>query len=274
VSSNEYSLIDAGHGRRLERFGPRIVDRPAPAVAGIPARMPRAAWATADLVFDREDGWTPSSAGAWTIQIEGLNLELRPTAAGQVGLFPEHSLAWPWLRERLASSPGAEVLHLFGYSGATTLALAAAGARVTHVDASRPAVAWARRNAELSGLADRPMRWIVEDALTYVRREERRGRRYGGIVLDPPSFGHGPGGARWELDAALPELLAACEGIATADAFVLLSAHTPELGPDEMASSLENAFGIPAELESADVELVADSGAVLPLGTVARMIRR
>jgi 23S rRNA (cytosine1962-C5)-methyltransferase len=145
---------------------------------------------------------------------------------------------------------------------------------VTHVDASRPAVAWARRNAELSGLADRPVRWIVEDALTYVRREERRGRRYAGIVLDPPSFGHGPSGTRWELDDALPVLLAACAGVAKPDAFVLLTAHTPDLAPDDLASALEIAFGIPAELESGDVELVAESGAILPLGIAARMIRR
>jgi len=122
--------------------------------------------------------------------LDGVTLELRPTAAGQVGFFPEHPLAWPWLREQVADRPASEVLHLFAHTGATTLALAAVGAKVTHVDASRPAVVWARRNAELSRLADRPVRWIVDDALTYVRREERRGRRYAGIVLDPPTFGH------------------------------------------------------------------------------------
>jgi 23S rRNA (cytosine1962-C5)-methyltransferase len=152
--------------------------------------------------------------------------------------------------------------------------MAASGARVTHVDASRPAVAWARRNAELSDLADRPIRWIVDDALTYVRREERRGRRYAGIVLDPPSFGHGPAGTRWELDGALPVLLAACVGVAEPDAFLLLSTHNPQLGADDLAASLEIAFGIPAELEAGDVELVAESGAILPLGVAARMIRR
>jgi 23S rRNA (cytosine1962-C5)-methyltransferase len=226
------------------------------------------------LRFERDESWSPATSEPWTVAMEGLRLELRPTAAGQLGLFPEHALAWPWLRERLAARPDAEVLHLFAYTGASTLALAASGARVTHVDASRPAVAWARRNAELSGLADRPIRWIVEDALTYVRREERRGRRYAGIVLDPPSFGHGPAGTRWELEEALPVLLAACAGVAERDAFVLLSAHTPELAADDLAASLEIAFGIPAELESAEVGLVATSGAILPLGMAARMIRR
>jgi 23S rRNA (cytosine1962-C5)-methyltransferase len=269
-----YALIDAGEGRRLERFGSRVVDRPAPSVLGLPRLADREAWAGADLRFDREERWTNGRQGPWTVTIDGLTLELRPTAAGQLGLFPEHMLAWPWLRERLAARPEAEVLHLFAYTGASTLALAAAGARVTHVDASRPAVAWARRNAELSGLVDHPVRWIVEDALAYVRREERRGRRYAGIVLDPPSFGHGPSGTRWELNDALPVLLAACAGVAEPDAFVLLTAHTPDLTPGDLAASLETAFGIPAELESGDVELVAESGAILPLGIAARMIRR
>ena len=275
VSSDDgYALIDAGDGRRLERLGSRVVDRPAPSVAETPRRAGPESWRAADLRFDRERGWTGADQGPWRIAIDGVTLELRPTATGQVGLFPEHVLAWPWLRERLAHRPRAEVLHLFAYTGATTLVLAAAGARITHVDASRPAVAWARRNAELSNLAERPIRWIVDDALAYVRREERRGRRYAGIVLDPPTFGHGPDGTRWELDDALPVLLAACAAVADPDAFVLLTTHTPELSPGDLASALEIAFGIPGELESGDLELVAESGAVLPLGIAARMIRR
>jgi 23S rRNA (cytosine1962-C5)-methyltransferase len=274
TSTDGYTLIDAGDGRRLERFESRVVDRPAPSVAETPTRAGSETWSAVDLRFDRDHGWTGDDQGPWRMAIDGLTLELRPTAAGQLGLFPEHALAWPWLRDRLAERSGPEVLHLFAYTGATTLALAAAGAQVTHVDASRPAVAWARRNAELSGLAERPIRWIVDDAVAYVRREERRGRRYAGIILDPPTFGHGPAGTRWALDDALPVLLAACAGVAAPDAFVLLTAHAPELAPGDLASALEVAFGIPAELESGDLELVAESGAVLPLGIAARMIRR
>jgi 23S rRNA (cytosine1962-C5)-methyltransferase len=275
VTTNDgHELIDAGDGRRLERFGARIIDRPAPSTADAPRRAGRDAWAAADLRFDREGGWTGAEQEPWTMSLDSLTLELRPTAAGQVGFFPEHPLAWPWLRGQVADRPASEVLHLFAHTGATTLALAAVGAKVTHVDASRPAVVWARRNAELSRLADRPVRWIVDDALTYVRREERRGRRYAGIVLDPPTFGHGPAGTRWELDDALPVLLAACAGVAEPDAFLLASAHTTSLTPADLAAAMEIAFGIPAELESGDVELVARSGAVLPLGVAARMIRR
>jgi 23S rRNA (cytosine1962-C5)-methyltransferase len=167
------------------------------------------------------------------------------------------------------------VLHLFAHTGATTLALAAAGARVTHVDASRPAVAWARRNAELSALTDAPIRWIVDDALGYVRREARRGRRYAAIVLDPPSFGHGPGGSRWELGDALPDLLDACAAIAVDDVAVLLTTHTTGLEPEDLAVALADAFdpGPGSELVAERLHSRATSGAVLPLGAAARMIR-
>ena len=269
-----YELIDAGSGRRLDRFGERLLDRPAPA-ATEPARLPAARWAAADLRFDRGRGWTGGPLAAWTVDVDGLTLELRPTDAGQVGLFPEHVALWPWLRRALAGRPEPDVLHLFAHTGATTVALARAGARVTHVDASRPAIAWARRNAALSGLADTPVRWIVDDAVAFTRREARRGRRYAGIVLDPPSFGHGPGGSRWELGEALPELLDACAAVARDDVFVLLTAHTTGLEPGALAEALEEAFdpGPGATLEADRLEERATSGAILPLGVVARMIR-
>ena len=271
---DEYELVDAGDGRRLERFGSRLVDRPAPSTTAEPRRAPRDAWTAATLRFSRDKGWTGADLQPWTIAVDTVTLELRPTGAGQLGFFPEHTLAWPWLRSQVARRPAPEVLHLFAYTGATTLALAAAGARVAHVDASRPSVAWARRNAALSGLGEHPIRWIVDDALAFVRREARRGRRYAGLVLDPPTFGHGPSGARWELAQTLPDLLAACAAVAEPDAFVLLTAHATALTPADLAPALEIAFGIPAELESEDVALDAASGAVLPLGVAARMIRR
>ena len=160
----------------------------------------------ADLRFDRDGGWSgpgpprPATAGRRTIG--GLDLELRATEAGQVGCFPEHAAMLPWLRERVelrrATAPGdappVRVLHLFAYTGLATLAMAAAGAAVAHVDAARPAVAWARRNAAANGLDDAPIRWLVDDARAFVARERRRGNRYDGIVLDPPTYGHGASG--------------------------------------------------------------------------------
>jgi 23S rRNA (cytosine1962-C5)-methyltransferase len=268
-----YELIDCGDGRRLERFGSRVVDRPAP-TAVEPRRTDRASWSHPDMRFDRERGWTGVESGPWSCGLDGLVLELRPTSAGQVGLFPEHATFWPWLGDAVHDAgEAALVLHLFAGTGATTLALARAGARVTHVDGSRPAVAWARRNAELSGLADRSIRWIVDDALAFCRREERRGRRYDGIVLDPPSYGHGPSGARWQLGDALPELLSTLAAIATERAFALLTAHATGLEADDLGDALSDAFGAAAALATERIELDAMSGAVLPLGVAARMIR-
>jgi 23S rRNA (cytosine1962-C5)-methyltransferase len=274
---SNYELIDAGDGRRLERFGARVVDRPAPSAAP-PHRANRATWSNADLRFDRDEGWIGGATEPWTVAVDGLTLELRPTPAGQVGLFPEHPLLWPWLRDALADAQAAAtgdptVLHLFASTGATTLELARSRGTVVHVDASRPAVAWARRNAELSGLADRPIRWIVDDALDFVRREARRGRRYDGIVLDPPTWGHGPAGSRWQLRSTLPELLEAVAEVAAEEVFVLLTAHAAGLDPDDLAEALADAFPGPTTVAAEPLLLTATSGAVLPLGAAARMIR-
>jgi 23S rRNA (cytosine1962-C5)-methyltransferase len=267
-----YELLDCGDGRRLERFASRVVDRPAPS-ATEPRRMGREAWAASDLRFDRSAGWSGGPGTPWSIELDGLILELQPTSAGQVGLFPEHRRFWPWLTTDLADRPGADILNLFASTGATTLALARAGARVTHVDGARSAVAWARRNAALSGLAEAPVRWIVDDALGFTRREARRGRRYDTIVLDPPSYGHGPGGTRWDLAGALPELLAAVAAVAADDAVVLLTAHTTGLTADDLADALTDAFPDGGPVAPEPIELQASSGAVLPAGVAARMIR-
>src|SRR5215210_1634708 len=185
TTANGYALLDCGDGRRLEQFGARVVDRPAPTATATPG-APDDAWRRADLRYDRDGGWTGSDLSPWPISIDGLTLELRPTPAGHVGLFPEHHPFWPWLRDGLVGHEAPAVLNLFASTGATTLGLARGGFPVTHVDGSRPAVAWGRRNAELSGLADRPIRWIVDDALAFTSREARRRRRYAAVILDPP----------------------------------------------------------------------------------------
>ena len=197
--ATDYSLVDAGGWRRLERFGAVMIDRPAPGAAE-PARRPEA-WSRADASFDHEGGWQwlEPRPSPWLAGIDGLTFELGSTNTGQIGLFPEQAPMWRWLADR--TRPASSVLNLFGYTGGATLAAARAGATVVHVDASRPAVAWARRNAALSGLADRPVRWIVDDATSFVAREHRRGRRYDGLILDPPSYGHGDGGRAWRLES-------------------------------------------------------------------------
>ena len=264
----DHVLLDFGDGARLERFGERLVDRPHPEALG--ARGDPAAWRAAHLRYDRDRGWTGPAAATspWTVRAGDLHFELRPTEAGQVGLFPEHAQMLPWLVEQ---RPGA-VLNLFAYTGLATLALAAGGSAVTHVDASRPSVAWARRNADLSGLGDRPVRWIVDDARSFVAREVRRGRRYDGIVLDRPSYGHGLGGRSWRLADDLGDLLRTCRMILAPDGFALLSAHTAGFESGALAEALSTALGRPdAHVETGKLALATPDGRRLELGAFARV---
>jgi 23S rRNA (cytosine1962-C5)-methyltransferase len=270
-----YELLDAGDGRRLERYGDHIVDRPAP--AAIDPRQDPGVWAQADLRFHRTTGWEGlDGTQPWSVQLDGLTFELRPTETGQVGLFPEQAPNWRWLRRTVGAIAAAgsppRVLNLFAFTGAATLSAAAAGAEVAHVDSSRPTVAWARRNADLSGLADRPIRWLVDDASAFAEREARRGRGYRGLILDPPSYGHAPGGRTWRLEKDLDDLLATClRASYPAPEFVLLTAHTPGFGGERLAGSLSHALGISrGDVKSGELMLTARSGAHLPLGSFAR----
>jgi 23S rRNA (cytosine1962-C5)-methyltransferase len=216
---------------------------------------------------------------AWPMSIAGVTLELRPTEAGQLGLFPEHRAMLPWLVDQAGAGRGQasptahrpSVLHLFAYTGLATLALAAADAAVTHVDASRPTVAWARENAARSGLDARPIRWIVDDATAFVHRELRRDRRYDGLILDPPSYGHGPAGQAWRMDRDLAELLAASIRLVSATGFVLLTAHSPGFDGDRLATELASGLSTaPRTVERGDLAIATNDGRRLELGAFAR----
>lgn len=280
-----YELVDAGVRRRLERFGSLTIDRPAPGADGF--RLAPEAWPDADLRFDAGEGWSGAAwpAEPWPVEIDGLKLELRPTAPGGLGLYPEHAANLAWVAGQVRAKAAAraegddrpphaanppQVLNLFAHTGLATLALARAGAAVAHVDGSRSAVSWARRNAELSGLADRPVRWLVDDVATFVAREARRGRSYDGIVLDPPAFGRAAG-REWRLEEGLPALLAACRAIAAPDAFVLLTAHSESVDGRGLAAMLRTAFGGRGDsIAVGPLELTATSGARLALGWAVR----
>jgi 23S rRNA (cytosine1962-C5)-methyltransferase len=280
AAPSPYELVDAGDDRRLERFGAVVVDRPAP-TALAPRREP-SAWddSSARFAAGAAGGpgrWTIAAPlpEPWLVELEQVTFELRPTDTGQVGLFPEHAAQWPWLRdrtiERLPTGP-VDVLHLFAYTGGATLAVARIGGRVVHVDASRSAVAWARRNADRSGLGDRTIRWIVDDAGAFAAREVRRGRRYAGLVLDPPSYGHGPRGETWRLADDLDGLLAACAALLEPDGFALLTAHTPGEDPDRLGRRLEGLRRARADrIEVGDLVLEGRSGTRLHLGAWARL---
>jgi 23S rRNA (cytosine1962-C5)-methyltransferase len=242
---DEYELLDFGDGRRLERMGGMVVDRPCPAAADGARTMPEC-WDGADLRYEQSAGgqglWTGQAklSEPWRVRHGTLRFELQPTPLGQVGLFPEQADSWTWLdaQIRRAGRP-LRVLNLFAYTGGSTLAAAMAGAEVAHVDSAKPVVAWARRNAAQSDLATAAIRWIVEDAAKFVAREVRRGRRYDALILDPPSYGHGPRGETWKIDRHLDDLLSRCGNVlAERPAFVLLTCHTPSIGAGRLRHAL------------------------------------
>ena len=266
----DLELLDCGDGRRLEQFGTIVVDRPAPA-AVMPAILTEKEWHRAPASYGRGAWLHGAELEPWTVRAGGLTLECRTAAGGQVGVFPDHAKTWTWLDgavKRAADSLGRppEVLSLFAYTGGASLISAKAGAKVAHVDASKPAVAWARRNAELSALADRPIRWLVDDARAFIRRERRRGHHYDGLVLDPPTYGHGNGA--WQIETDLEPLLddlAALVG--PKPSFVLLSAHTPGYDGNRLAALVREHLNVDAG--GATLELLARTGNVLRLGAWA-----
>jgi len=271
----------AGRGRRLELLGGVLVDRPLPHAAG-PRRWP-AAWENAGAVFGqvgaarsawRFPGPLPEP---WRVAVDvgpaSLALEVRPAPSGQVGVFLEQVEQWRWLAR--VAPQGGPVLSLFGHSGAASLALAAAGAEVVHVDASRQAIALARRNAEASGLAHLPVRWVCEDATTFVSRESRRGARYAGAVLDPPSWGHGPKGQAFAIDRDLSPLLGeVIRLLEPPGGPVLVTCHSPGWRHDRLEATLADwlsAAGLDGSVvESGPLACIDAAGRTLRLGDFAR----
>lgn len=246
----DYALLDCGDGRKLERYGRFSVVRPEPQCFW-PPHLPPTAWEEAEAVFDPAD---EEDTGRW--RFRGSPPESFPLAWGSVkfqarftpfrhlAFFPEQAANWAWLDRRVRSAGAPlKVLNLFGYTGVASLVCAAAGAEVTHVDASKKAVGWARENAALSGLADRPVRWICEDARRYVQREVRRGSRYDGIILDPPKYGRGPAGEVWRLFEDLPELARLCGQLLAPSAdFLLLNAYAARVSGLSLAHLLQSAL--------------------------------
>ena len=211
----DFGLVDSGGGRKLERYGDYLFIRPEPQAMWQPASADWQAHGEFVPASDDEGGgrWYFESAvpvEGWPLMWEEVRFTAHTTPFRHLGFFPDMAPVWHWLREQVAPLDAPEFLNLFGYTGVGSLALAARGARVVHVDASKKSVAQARENAALSGLADAPVRWIVDDAVKFAAREVRRGRRYDAILLDPPKFGRGPDGEVWRLEEHLPDLLAQC----------------------------------------------------------------
>jgi len=246
----DYRLLDTGNFQKLETFGPHRFIRPAPQAIW-PKSLAKEQWSKADGEYKyfkgKESGgeWKLNRKlpkEGWTIRFQDLNFMVRPTGFGHIGIFPEQALNWIWISEQIKNSGRSEinVLNVFGYTGASTIACAQAGAKVTHVDASKASVTWARNNLELSGLAERPVRWIVDDAMKFLQREHKRGRRYDAIIMDPPSFGRGPNGEVWKIENTLSDLMVQCKNILSADPlFLLLTTHSPGFSALTMKNMLQ-----------------------------------
>lgn len=282
---SDYGLIDSGHGRKLERYGRFRFIRPEPQAMWAPAQDD---W-QADGEFvpgsDEEGGgrWfyeRPVPAEGWPLEWREVTFQSSCTPFRHLGFFPDMAPVWEWMRGRIADKVSAgdqaQVMNLFGYTGVGTLAMAAAGAQMVHVDASKKSVAQARANAALSGLEDRPVRWIVDDAAKFVAREVRRGRRYDGILLDPPKYGRGPDGEVWRLEEDLPGLIAHCRQLLDADSrFLFLTVYAVRMSALAIGELLRQAFAdLPGTVEAGELVVREEArGLMLPTAIWARWSR-
>ena len=275
----DFELLDCSRGEKLERWGDYILVRPDPqAIWDTPRRDPR--WNARDARYHRsESGGGSWDKGAlpesWKIRYGELSFRVRPMNFKHTGLFPEQAANWDWAMAKLrAAGRPIKVLNLFAYTGAATLACAAAGAEVCHVDAAKGMVAWGRENAAASGLSDAPIRWIVDDCAKFVEREIRRGKRYDAIIMDPPSYGRGPGGEVWKLEQNLCPFVSLCAGVLSDEPlFVLINSYTTGLSPSVLSYVTESVFTkkFGGRSEARELGLpVTDSGLVLPCGASCR----
>ena len=267
----DYQLLDAANGRRLERWGGVVLSRPDPQVIWR-APLAHEGWQNCDGEYIRQGGgghwrWR-CQPEPWPIGYRDLTFRIKPTDFKHTGLFPEQAHNWDRMTALIQKRERpVKLLNLFAYTGGATVAAAAAGAEVTHVDAAKGMVAWARENAALSGLSDRPVRWIVDDCAKFVAREVRRGKRYDAIAMDPPSYGRGPGGEVWKLEDRIYDFLQSCRPLLSDDpCFVLLNAYTTGLAPGILQTMLSLVFA-GGHCESGELGLpIASTGLVLPAG--------
>ncbi len=277
----DYELIDCSGGEKLERWGDYTLVRPDPqAIWATPRRHP--GWRAHDARYARSStgggAWEKKELPQrWTVDYGDLTFNIKPMNFKHTGLFPEQAANWDFARQQIkrAGRP-VSVLNLFAYTGGATVACAAAGASVCHVDAAKGMVAWAKENAKSSGLEDAPIRWIVDDCAKFVEREIRRGRRYDAVIMDPPSYGRGPSGEIWKLENDLYPFVELVAGVLSdSPAFFLINSYTTGLAPSVLTYILETLLSKKhgGRTESGELGLpVTDSGLVLPCGATGRWI--
>ena len=281
IETLPYQFIDSGEHRKLERFGAFLIDRPAPSAIW-KKNLPLKLWQSADLIFNRQElnRWQTNGSipSQWITQLDQLLFKIMPTDFGHLGLFPEHHFFWEWIRATLKKAASTSLkkpnlLNLFAYSGGATLAAAQAGAEVCHLDASKGMIAWAIENAKLNHLEKAPIRWIIDDVMKFLKREIKRGKKYEGIILDPPSFGRGNKGELFKIEEQLIPLLEACkELLSEQPLFLILSCHTPSFTPLSLAQLLRQIVGdLGGEIDSGEMALKsAEQTFILPSGAFAR----
>ena len=278
---SDYEVLDTGDGEKLERWGNILLRRPDPQVIW-PKSDPKL-WEKAQAHYHRSEKgggqweFIEKLPERWVISHGDLQFYVRPTGFKHTGLFPEQAANWVWMsnlcKERAAQGNPPKVLNLFGYTGGATLACAGAGAQVTHVDAAKGMVQWAKENRELSKLPETSCRWIVEDALAFVRREIRRGSRYDGILMDPPSYGRGPNGEVWKLEDELFGLVATCaQALSDTPLFLLINSYTTGFQASVLSNILRLCVGAkhPGLIDAQELCLPVQTGGVLPCGASGR----
>lgn len=275
----DYEILDASSGEKLERWGDYILVRPDPQVIWNTPKE-HSGWQKKNGHYHRSNKgggeWEFFNLPKqWQISYKTLTFNLKPFSFKHTGLFPEQAVNWDWIEGKIkgASRP-VKVLNLFAYTGGATLAAAAAGASVTHVDASKGMVGWAKENAASSGLSDAPVRWLVDDCVKFVEREIRRGSKYDGIIMDPPSYGRGPKGEIWKIEDAVYPLICLCEKLLSdVPLFFLVNSYTTGLAPAVLTYMISSAL-CPrhgGHTEASEIGLpVAESGLILPCGASGR----
>ncbi|MCG8526739.1 MAG: class I SAM-dependent methyltransferase [Opitutales bacterium] len=266
----QFQLIDSGDGKKLEKWGDSIVIRPEPKALW-PISNP-SLWSRTDAICDENEQWKKAFKKSTIRWKHGIRFNLRMWQKSKhLGLFPEQEPHWRWIEQQ--TKPGDRVANLFAYTGSASLVAAKAGAKVTHVDASEPAVKTARQNAASSGLQEAPVRWIVEDVMTYLKREERRGSQYEGILLDPPSFGRGPKGQLWKIEA-VSELIGQCRKCLSNNLrYVLLTMYNLEASSLTLENLMQPFVEMGAELSVGELALKEQKGGrYLPLSLYARAL--
>lgn len=271
----DFAVLDSGDGMKLERWGDYILSRPEP--QAVWPRQDKRAWDKADAIYHRSKSgggeWEMRSQlpESWQVGYDGLRFHVRPTGFKHTGLFPEQADNWDYVSRLIREEKrDISVLNLFAYTGGATLACAKAGASVVHVDAAKGMVNWAKDNAKLSGLGDAPIRYIVDDCLAFVRREQRRGHQYDGIIMDPPSYGRGPNGQMFRFEDHIYELLEACVMLLSdMPLFFLLNSYSSGFAPQVAENALRCALK-GGQLESDNIGLPCGNGLLLPCGATTR----